>query len=177
MPYRSPCLATRLFLGHPPSIKRPPNASSARRECFRVDLKQIMFCGGFLVLKLYCCFTLFYVRIQSFTVFRHLFKYTSQQRSECLDTIFQTDAFHKTFKLHRMKLMMCCHSCRCVWTRNEASTHITPEMNRHMHAVCVRTLTHTATRMPRASGSFVMHSHSALLSDSCGGLLTPRSLM
>lgn len=79
---------------------------------------------------------------------------------------------------YRMKLLMCCHSCWYVWTSNEASSHITlAEMNRHMHAVCVWTLTHTATSTARASGSFVMHSQGASLSDSCGGLLTPRSPM
>lgn len=139
MSYRSPCLTSRLFLGHPSRIKRPPNVSSAKGECFRVDLKQMMLCGGFLgsemillfCFMLLCLFLIPVIYCGSAFVQRYI---TTALRM--LDTMSQTDALHKALKLHMVRLLMCCHSCWCVWTRNEASTHITlTEMNRH--TVCV----------------------------------------
>lgn len=101
MPSRSPYLTTWLFLGHPSHIKKPPYVSPARRQCFWVDdvLGCFLFCN-YIVVSCYI-----YCRMQFFTVSRHLFKDISQKCSECLDTS-QTD---KTLKLHKRKLIMCCH--------------------------------------------------------------------
>lgn len=176
MSYRSSCLTTRLFLGHPPRIKRPPNVSSLKRECFRVDLKQMMF--FFLVLKLHCCFTLLCLFLNPVIYCGTEFVQKSQYHNNTQKALTQCPRQMLLIRHLNYTGWHCCHSYWCVWTRNEASTHVTlAEMTRHTHAVCVQRLTHTATRTLRPGGSFFMHSQGALLCNSCGGLLTPRSPM
>lgn len=116
-----------------------------------------------------CCV---YFQIQAFTEFHRI-----DMSQQCSGQFHETESFHTTFKLKRMELMpMCCHSCCCVWTRNEASTHISLQLNRHMHSACMQNINPYCNQLG-ASSSLVMHSQGASFSDSCGGLLTPQSLM
>lgn len=136
-PIDPPRLTTGLFLGRPPRIKRPPNVYSAGRECFGSDVKQMMFLGRF---DGYEIILLFHVVVFIFEA-SHLLRFNIRfkdilQRRETPEHRARQTLLRRHLNYRTKLLLMRCHSCRCVWTRNEASSHITSEMKRHMHAVC-----------------------------------------
>ena len=137
---------------------------SKERGCSTVDFKQMILCGVFkssqnvllfhVVMFIFDCCHLLWLR--------HSFRHISQQRPALLDTMSQTDAFHKALKLHRVKLLMCCHSCWCVCTRNEASAHITlTEMDMCMLCVCtgINTYCNPARQGPAVPSSCIPRVH------------------
>lgn len=155
--------------------QRLPNVSECFGECFwgwfKADDVLVLWLWNYIVVL--CRYVYFW--IQSFTVFLHIFfsRYiTTMLRMPQHNVPDGWDVQITQYEAVDVlpQLLVCLDKKWGIHPYN-------PEMNRHMHAVCVRTLTHTTTGTLGASGSFLMHFQGASLSDSCGGLLTPGSPM